>query len=582
VIYCSGHTSEGYRSSTYQHKIINLVKKGFIVFAFDPVGQGERLEYFVPETGRSALGGPTNEHSYPGAQAFITGNSQAGYMIWDGIRAVDYLLTRNEVDPDRIGITGRSGGGTQSAYIAAIDDRIYAAAPEAYITSFTRLLQSIGPQDAEQNLYNGIMHGIDHADLLAVRAPKPALMITTTNDFFSIQGARESFREVQSVYSAYGRPQHLGMVEDLAGHASTSKNREAMYAFFQEHLRNPGSPEDIEVEILTADELRVTETGQLATSLKGETVFSLNRRDAGKLFAALSELREDNPATNETVTGAAKKLSGYLDPGEPEEPVFTGRVQRDGYRIDKYFIKGEGQYVIPYLLMIPDDADPRSLIWLHPSGKPIDASSGGQAEWFVRRGFTVLIPDLVGTGETGPGNFRGDSYIEDVSYNVWFASVLTGRSITGIRAADVVKLARLLGRHYDKKEIYALAKGEMSPVLLHAAAFEASISRVALMEPLSSYYSLVTKRFYESRFIYSAVPGMLKAYDLPDLAGALAPRVLMLVNTVDGTGNTDNREEINDDLSVIRAAYRHSNSSDYLLIDSGRDLEEYFLKWIGK
>lgn len=143
------------------------------------------------------LGGPTKEHSYPGAQAFITGSSQAMFMIWDGIRAVDYLLSRKEVDPSRIGITGRSGGGTQSAYIAAFDDRIKAAAPENYITNFRRLLQSIGPQDAEQNMVSFIERGLDHPDLLIVRAPKPAMMITTTNDFFSIQGARKPKKRLQ-------------------------------------------------------------------------------------------------------------------------------------------------------------------------------------------------------------------------------------------------------------------------------------------------------------------------------------------------------------------------------------------------
>ncbi len=137
VIYCSGHSEDGYRSAVYQHVMLNLVKKGFVVFAFDPVGQGERLEYLDPKTGKSSVGGPTREHSYPGAQAFITGSSQARYMIWDGIRAVDYLITRKEVDPSRIGITGRSGGGTQSSYIAAMDERILAAAPENYLTNYT-------------------------------------------------------------------------------------------------------------------------------------------------------------------------------------------------------------------------------------------------------------------------------------------------------------------------------------------------------------------------------------------------------------------------------------------------------------
>jgi len=580
VIYCSGHTLEGYRNPTYQHKIINLVKRGFIVFAFDPVGQGERLEYYDPETGRSLVGGPTREHSYPGAQAFIAGRSQAGYMIWDGIRAVDYLFTRPEVDRERIGITGRSGGGTQSAYIAALDERIYAAAPEAYITSFTRLLQSIGPQDAEQNLYNGIRHGIDHADLLAVRAPKPAMIIATTNDFFSIQGARETFREVQAVYQAYGKPENMGMVEDLEGHASTRKNREAMYAFFQKHLNNPGNNEDIEVDILSEEELMVTPTGQLSTSTGSETVFSLNSRHAEILAENLSKSRIEYEAHQVSIIKSAKKLAGYRAPEKTGEPVYTGRIQREGYRIEKYFVSGEGEYVIPYLMIIPDIPGSGSLIYLHPEGKSADASPGGPVEWFVRKGFTVLVPDLIGTGETGPGYFRGDAFIEGISYNVWFASMLTGRSITGIRASDVVKLTHMLQEHYGYEEVYALAKAEMSPVLLHAAAFEPSISRVALLEPLSSCHSIVTTRYYSPRFIHGAVPGMLESYDLPDLAASLAPRVLMLVNVVDGTGASDDQEEMDKDLSVIRNAYRQRASSGSLMIETGPDLNQFFQKWI--
>ena len=291
VIYCSGHADDGYRGQVYQHVILNLVRKGFIVFAFDPVGQGERLEYFDPATGKSIVGGPTTEHSYPGTQAFITGSSQARYMIWDGIRAVDYLLSRKEVDPARIGITGRSGGGTQSAYIAAMDDRIYAAAPECYITTFTRLLQTMGNQDAEQNLFNEISRGIDQPDLLAVRAPRPALMITTTRDIFSIQGAMEAEKEVSLIYKAYNRESDFGRAEDDTSHASTRKNREAMYAFFQKHLNNPGSSKDEPTRNLSIEEMQVTATGQVSTSLGGETVFSLNRKEAEKLAEKLQSCK---------------------------------------------------------------------------------------------------------------------------------------------------------------------------------------------------------------------------------------------------------------------------------------------------
>src|SRR5699024_5481489 len=127
------------------------------------------------------------------------------------------------VDPDRIGITGRSGGGTQSAYIAAFDNRIYAAAPESYITNFKYLLQSAGPQDAEQNFFHEIVRGIDHADLLEVRAPKPAVMLTTNRGFFPIKGARETAHEVAGVYMAYGKPDNFYKVESNAVHRSTQK-----------------------------------------------------------------------------------------------------------------------------------------------------------------------------------------------------------------------------------------------------------------------------------------------------------------------------------------------------------------------
>ena len=583
VIYCSGHANEGYRSKVYQHVILNLVKKGFIVFAFDPVGQGERLEYYDPETGKSIIGDPTAEHSYPGTQAFITGGSQARYMIWDGIRAVDYLLTRREVDPDRIGITGRSGGGTQSSYIAAMDERISAAAPECYITGFNRLLQSIGPQDAEQNLFNGIMRGIDHADLLSVRAPKPVLIIATTRDMFSIQGARETAKEVSAIYKAYGKESNFGIVEDDAPHASTKKNREAMYAFFQKHLNNPGNPDDQDIGILSEAEIKVTRTGQVSTTFGGETVFSLNRKEAEKRFIEMQASRGDLTNHIPKIVNAAKKLSGYHEPVAIDQPVFTGRIQRDSYVIEKYFVKGEGDYIIPYLLMIPDKPNNKSVIYLHPAGKAAEASANGEIEWFVRKGFTVLAPDMIGVGEMGQGDFRGDAYIGGMSHNIWYSSMLISRSIVGIRAGDIARLTQLLDKNISTPEIYAVARKEMGPVLLHAAAFIPAIDRIAIIESYSSYRSIVMNRFYNSGFIHSTVPGSLKAYDLPDLAASLAPRKLMIAGITDCQGETTDPENINEDLSIIKAAYRDKKADGQLNIisqESSEKLYNFFTEWI--
>lgn len=581
VIYCSGHSNSGYRSRTYQHVILNLVKKGFIVFAIDPIGQGERLQYADPETGESRFPYPTYEHSYAGAQLFITGNTLAGYFIWDGIRAVDYLLTREEVDPERIGITGRSGGGTQSAYIAAFDSRIKAAAPENYFTNFTRLYQSMGPQDAEQNFFYGIRQGLDMADLLVARAPMPALMIATTRDMFPIQGAAETAEEVSKIYRAYGREGNFRMVTDDAPHASTKKNREAMYAFFQKYLDNPGDPADAEIQPLNAEELQVTSTGQLSTSLKGEFVFSLNRKDAENRMDKLRALRKNVPGYFEGLLDSAKELSGYRAPQEASPPVFTGRIQRDGYTIEKYFVKGEGDYVIPYLLMTPERPVGKALIYLHPSGKTAASAEGGEMEWFVKNGFIVLAPDLIGTGEMGPGVFKGDSYIDSVSCNIWFASMLVGRSIVGIQAGDVARLTNLLKKEYNAEEIYGLARKQMAPILLHAAAFDAGITRVALVEPYSSYRSIVMNKEYEPDFLHSTVPGSIGNYDLPDLAGSLAPRELLVFHTTDGKGM--HTQDIAEDLSVIKAAYQFRKAGEQLRVvpsEASVGLTEAFKKWL--
>jgi len=566
VIYCSGHSAEGYRSAVYQHVIQNLVKKGFIVFAFDPVGQGERLEYPDPATGKSLVGGPTHEHSYPGSQTLLTGSSQAAYMIWDGIRAVDYLLTRREVDPSRIGITGRSGGGTQSAYIAAMDDRIFAAAPENYLTNYTRLLESIGPQDAEQNIPKFIASGLDHADFLIVRAPKPAMMITTTRDMFSIQGAVETEKEITRVYRAYNQTGNFSRVEDDTTHASTVKNRHALYTFFGKHLNNPCNNSDEETIRLSPEELRVTSKGQVSFESGAETVHSLNLKRAIALEKRLDDSRNGEIKHFTDAVDAAKKLSGFIEPESVGDPVFAGRFRKDGYCVEKYFIKGEGDYVIPFLLFVPDKQDSKYLIYLHPEGKSAEAGGGKEIESIVLHGITVLAPDLPGTGETGPGSFRGDAYFAGVSHNLLYAALLTGRSITGIYAGDIIRLAKFIEKRDEHADIKGFAKGYLSPALLHAAAFSHLLKGIALVNPYISYFSLVKEKMYNPLFMLTAVPGALKEYDLPDLAGALAPRKLLITGATDGKGSSEDSEVINKGLSVIKAAYSVNNAGDKLRI----------------
>jgi len=583
ILFCSGHSHGAYRLESYQLPLLNLVRKGFIVLAIDPAGQGERLQYLDPVKGESVIGSSTKEHSYPSVQVFLIAKSVARYFLWDGIRGIDYLVSRREVDPARIGVHGLSGGGTQTAYISAMDERVAASAPAGYITSYRRLLESDGVQDGEQNLYHEISSGIDHADFIEVRAPKPTLIMATTRDFFSIQGSRETYSELKHVYTIFGKPDNIEITEDDHGHGYTQKNREAMYAFFQKHLRQPGSPLEEEVEFTAPEELQKTPTGQLSTSLGGETLFSLNRKEAEKLVNGLKDSRANLSDGLSGIVNSAKRLAGFTMPVEVQDPVFTGRFQKENYVVEKYFVKGEGNYPIPYLLLIPDRSNSKALIYLHPSGKSAEALEGGEIEWFVKNGFTVLAPDLIGIGEMGPGTFQGDAVIGGISYNMWFTSTIIGRSIVGIRAGDVIRLRMLLQIRSGINEIYGIARKEMAPVMLYASAFDTGISRIALIEPYSSYRSVVMNRFYYPGIVQNLVPGALTSYDLPDLTATLAPRKLIMAGTTDGNGEKTDQESIDKDLAIIKTAYQSKNAIGQLSIVSPESTQkpyDLFREWI--
>lgn len=535
VIYCSGHADAAFRSPVYQRVIINLVEKGFVVLAFDPIGQGERYQYLDDE-GQPNIGGPTTEHSYAGLQCLINGESVARYMIHDGIRAVDYLLTRPEVDPKRIGITGRSGGGTQSAYIAAFDDRIHAVAPENYITTFRRIWAAIGPQDAEQNFLSAHKLGLDHGDLLSVRAPKPALMLTTTRDYFSIQGARETYREVKDIYRLYGAEMEFGFAEDDYQHGSTAANREAMNAFFQRALSQPGDPTDQEVQIFDPEELQVTETGQVVSALNSRTVFDLNQEDL-KMIPAYN-LRD--PYHLAAMKTKIREITGIEAPPPYETAVFTGRIQRNGYTIEKYFLEFENErYPLPFVWVSQSGEKSKPLVlYLHSEGKETAMQSGGEIEQLVRAGYDVLAPDLLNVGELAATSFRGDSHIEGVSFNLILGSSLVGKSLPALQTEDLMAIMDFIGRERGEgaSEITVLADGQYALPVAHYAALESPFAQLVLRRPPAAWRDLLQTERYLPALAYTVVPGALPYYDWPDLLAMGASGKLLLTEPQNAYG----------------------------------------------
>ncbi|NND08048.1 MAG: xylan esterase [Saprospiraceae bacterium] len=523
ILYCSGHTTSGFRSDTYQHIILNYVKKGFIVFAFDPIGQGERIQY------RDAQGDPifgsTHEHSYPGTQAFVAGINPANYFIWDGIRAIDYMVSRDEIDANRIGVAGRSGGGTQTTYIAAIDERVAAAAPECYLTTFAKLLRSEGPQDAEQNMIGLISKGLDLTDFVLARAPKPTLMVTTTRDIFNIQGARDLYQEAQKFYGLLGAAAHIQMVEDEAGHASTKKNREASYAFFQEHLGNPGSSMDEMVDTLDMEQLWVTNDGKVYPALGGETMHSLIQKD----LAAMQHPRKLSPSQ---LQEAIRTYTGYESPALPNEPILSGTLAYNDHKIEQYLIQGASDYHFPYLVMQPTHPNGKTILILDEEGKSHACGHNSLGRDLVALGYQVVAPDLSGYGEM-KGDHTGDAFIRKSSLNLWYAGLLTNKSLVGIRMQELAGLIQTMDVNIEA----TIATGTLGADLLQLRCLHPSLGKVALVNPLISQQNLIATSDYDTRYALSATAGSLLAYDFPDLIRHLKNQNDVLVINPLGAGN---------------------------------------------
>jgi dienelactone hydrolase len=240
VISPCGHSPVGKAASTYQILHINLVKRGYIVLTYDPVGQGERSQFWNADKKKSRFDLVCGEHAVLGNPLYLLGTNLARYRIWDGIRAIDYLAALPEVDAERIGCVGNSGGGTLTAYISALDPRVKAAAIGCYITTLPRRMgnriQADPDADPEQDLFGFVGEGIDHAGLLALRVPRPTLLATAQFDFFPIEGARESFAEAKKLYQVAGAAERVAMVEAAEKHGLSLPLRQAIYAFFDRWL----------------------------------------------------------------------------------------------------------------------------------------------------------------------------------------------------------------------------------------------------------------------------------------------------------------------------------------------------------
>jgi cephalosporin-C deacetylase-like acetyl esterase len=406
VLVPAGHAADG--KFHYQSLSQRLVGRGYVVISWDPVGQGERSQFWDLAAGKSRYNLVCGEHAAMGNLAYLAGANLARWEIWDGIRAVDYLLTRPEVDSERISITGTSGGGFQATLIAALDERIKVAVPSCYISALPmRMYNRIfadPDSDPEQDLFGMISNGVDHPGLLLMMYPRPVMVAAAVLDFFPIEGTRKTVREVRSLYERFDREERIALVEGYHAHQFSSENQEAALDFLDRFNQMPVRHGLPPVKELADKALLCTRTGQVA----------LDYRDAKSLMEVIREFYDEH----RTAPGhqLAKEYYGDKYGGVKEWQVSeysgamaaqgqitwedVGSSKAAGVSIDRYLLRHSKLLEMPLLHIHKSAAGKRTvLLWFREGGKAT-AADWPDIKKYVEQGYDVVSFDFRGLGET--------------------------------------------------------------------------------------------------------------------------------------------------------------------------------------
>ena len=545
VLIPCGHSANGKAQDVYQSAAISITLNGIAVLIYDPIGQGERVQLLG--TDGKPVAGSTTEHTLVGVGGWLVGTGTANYRIWDGIRSLDYLASRPEVDPTRLGCTGNSGGGTLTSYLMAFDDRIVAAAPSCYITSFERLFDTIGPQDAEQNFPGQVAHGLDHADFIAARAPKPTLICVGTQDFFDIDGAWTTFREAKGLYGLLGHPERMDLIEYNDKHGFSKPRRQAAMRFMRRWLLNKDdNPEEPEHMISKDAELQCTTSGQVLNE-KGDivSIFQVTQERARQLAAKRKQSSKGEPAPlaeisrlvshSEKIDAPTADRRGTMPVTKESGRGWTGEIE------SLVLNRGDG-VPLPALLFrgSSDKGGKRPAVVLVSSeGKDSESGEKGHMARLIGEGRFVLSIDVRGFGETSPNAgkarkaddwFGGDIQLPQLAMHL-------NRPLVGQRADDIIAAVSWLATRdgVDAEQIEVVGIAHAGPAALHAGAFDKRIAKVTLIRSIRSWEDVVETPLAKNQ-LQNVVPFALETYDLPDLVRLIAPRVVTILEPVDPEG----------------------------------------------
>jgi cephalosporin-C deacetylase-like acetyl esterase len=520
IVVVPGHAmKEGKNYPLYQMAQIGLARHGFVVLGYDPIGQGERqLPGFGHHLGYSLL---------------LVGQTNEGLITWDTMRAIDYLCTRPEVDPERIGLTGNSGGGLNSLYAPAVDERINVAASFCFVCSFEQWLR-YGGNHCICNHLPGIVRHMEQFEVVGLIAPRPFLMGNGAKDpIFPIAGTRDTLRRAKAIYRFHGVPERVSLVEADLGHGWSQPLREACYGWMVKWLQGRGNGEPISEEQYEAEPWDSPDL----TCCKGEkmpedreTLVTLAQRMGRELIE-----RHDKPprSVKRWQQWARKLRAGIWEVfgGKPRasrpRARDMGSFEHQGRLVQKIALTTEPHMAVPALLLWPEAAERPcpAVIFIDDGGK-LRVRDWPLTEALLGKGVAIFAIDPRGLGEGQGAGSTGD-------YNHLASdTVVLGRPLLAQQAWDVMQAAKHLrsAEGIDPDRIACYGHGAAGLIALLAGALSDDIGGVVAEGTLTTYLDAIEDGQPQPRWIFA--PGILRVADIPQVAALIAPRPVLFARPI--------------------------------------------------
>lgn len=553
ILHVHGHWAGAKQDRVVQSRCIGSVKHGFFVLVVDAYGAGER-----------GIGKKLGEYhgEMTGATLFPVGLPLSGLQVYENMRAVDYLQSRPEVDGKKIGITGASGGGNQTMYAGAFDERFSCVVPTCSVGTYDSYL---GAACCMCEVVPGALRFTEEGDVLGLAANRGVMITSATKDAFqfSVGEAKKSFARVESVAKLLGTPDGVKHTIIDSGHDYNQAMREAMYGWMTRHLKGTGdgSPlADPEIKTEEPESLRCYPgdsrpddymTIPRFAAAEGQKL--LNGHKAPESADGWKAAREKMRSALVASLGSTPKEVALNIKSEEAADGKSRRISFDseaGLTLDVRLDTNKQPKKLAVLINVDEGAE--------------KAFAGELAKQLRDKGWTVAAPELRATGRLAlPSDKIGNAPDHNTAeWSLWIGRPLLGQWVVDVRRTLDVLTEQLGGSL--PSEVAVIGTGSSGVIALFSAALDERITHANAIKSLSSY---VTSESYRNHRLGLMVPGILRDVgDISHVAALIAPRKVTITGGLRGNGQEILGDDLGREFTFTQNIFKLLNASPKLRV----------------